>query len=348
MKAAVPIALRAALFVLALAAGAAAEEPKPAPPPGGQQKQPEPYTITGPFNHANLSIFLIHGAETLPGKHFLTLEEAVEAKKAIVHETRQVNQLSIENKSPDVTVFIQSGDIVQGGQQDRILAMDLLVPPQAKLPIPSFCVEQGRWTQRGAESDKVFEKSGGKVPSKDLKLAVTYRGDQRLVWRQVAQTQAKLSKNLGVGVQAGASASSLPLSLENRKLLDAAAQYEKALAKVADGTKDVIGYAYAVNGSVAGAEVFGSAALFRKLWPQLLRSNAVEAVAELKPDQKPKSAPVAAVKAFMTDADQGKQEAKDITQRMRIIIRESKKNICIETRDREGKEPVIHRSYVEK
>jgi hypothetical protein len=58
---------------------------------------------------------------------------------------------------------------------------------------------------------------------------------------------------------------SLPLSLENKKLLDTAVAYEKELGKIADGKAGVIGYAYAVNGNVEGAEVFGSAALFRKL-----------------------------------------------------------------------------------
>jgi hypothetical protein len=44
-----------------------------------------------------------------------------------------------------------------------------------------------------------------------------------------------------------------------------------------------------VNGQVTGAEVYASNALFRKAWPKLLNSAAVEAVAELT--DKPSAAP---------------------------------------------------------
>src|SRR5688500_18028449 len=65
---------------------------------------------SGPHTHGNLTIFLIHGDNTLEGE-YLTLEEAMEAKVVKVHETGDVNELAVENlgKKP---VFVQSGDIV--------------------------------------------------------------------------------------------------------------------------------------------------------------------------------------------------------------------------------------------
>ena len=36
------------------------------------------YTISGPFAHDNLAIFLIHGADKISGKTYLTLQEAME------------------------------------------------------------------------------------------------------------------------------------------------------------------------------------------------------------------------------------------------------------------------------
>src|SRR5262249_30099417 len=121
----------------------AAEPEKPAEP-----------TISGPHTHSNLSVFLLHGKDTIPTRmKLLTLQEALEQKKLIVHETSNVNQLSVENVSDDVEVFIQSGDIVKGGKQDRLMACDMLVSPKSgKLPIGSFCCESGRWRQRRAES----------------------------------------------------------------------------------------------------------------------------------------------------------------------------------------------------
>src|SRR5213078_3546404 len=105
-------------------------------------------------------IFLIHGNEKIAGKNFLTLQEALEKSLVTVNETGQVNSLTIENRSQNEAVYIQSGDIVKGGRQDRVLAFDLIVPPNSgKMQIASFCVESGRWSQRGKESDRQFSES---------------------------------------------------------------------------------------------------------------------------------------------------------------------------------------------
>jgi len=70
------------------------------------------------------------------------LQEAMERKAVIVHETSEVNELSIENVSQSEEVLVQAGDIVKGGRQDRVLAVDLIMPAgSGKMPIAAFCVE---------------------------------------------------------------------------------------------------------------------------------------------------------------------------------------------------------------
>src|SRR3954465_355209 len=71
------------------------------------------YRITGPFTHDNLTIFLLHGQDEVKDRKFLILDEAIKAKKVIVHETRDPNLLSIQNDSTQ-SVFVQAGDIVKG------------------------------------------------------------------------------------------------------------------------------------------------------------------------------------------------------------------------------------------
>src|SRR5260370_14540126 len=109
---------------------------------GGQKPQGQgEYRLEGPFTQGNLTVFLIHGQDKIKGQTFLTLQEALVQKKVIVRETREVNQLSIENVSR-AEVYVQSGDIVKGGQQDRMLVVDLILPPRSgKIPIAAFCVE---------------------------------------------------------------------------------------------------------------------------------------------------------------------------------------------------------------
>src|SRR5207244_433787 len=163
-----------------------------------------------PYVHGNLAVFLIHGPDAAPGRSFLTLEEALAAKKAVVRETGSVNELAIENVSAEDDVYVQAGDIVRGGRQDRTIPWDTVVE----------------------------------------------RGDSPV------------------------SASSMELALENEKVRGSADEYVRALEAVVAARPDAIGYAFAIDGKVNSADVYASAALFKKLWPKLLRASAVEAIAK--------------------------------------------------------------------
>lgn len=315
----------------------------------GQGGEAGDYKITGPYAYNNLAIFLIHGKDKLGGKTFLTLQEAMERKKVIVYETRDVNELAIENTSPNEEVYVQSGDIVKGGQQDRMLGVDLIVPPRSgKIPIAAFCVEHGRWSRRGNEGAGQFSASTAIVATKDLKLAAKKANSQSEVWSKVAEAQNKLSSNLGGNVNSTQSASSFQLTLENSKVQETADTYVKALSRIVEGKNDVIGYAFAINGKVNSADVYASSALFKKLWPKLLRASAVEAIADLHDESKFEPAAPGAVNAFIADSEKGEASEKDVTARVKMVTRETPKNILFETRDRAGKEAWLHRNYIKK
>ncbi|HEX8457735.1 MAG TPA: DUF6569 family protein [Pyrinomonadaceae bacterium] len=308
------------------------------------------YKISGPYTHNNLAVFLIHGRDKLGGKTFLTLQEALQQRKVVVYETRNVNELAIENLSRYEEVYVQSGDIVKGGQQDRMLGVDLVVPPRSgKISIAAFCVEQGRWQKRGNEEVTRFTSSTERVATKDLKLAANKAKSQGEVWDKVAEAQTKLSTNVGKRVNAPVSTSSFQLTLENREVQQTAAAYVKALSHIIEGRTDVVGYAFAINGHINSADVYAANALFRKLWPSLLKASAVEAIAELQPGRKFEAVSAAAVRSFLTDAEAGAATEQDVTKRVQMITRESKVNILLETRDRSGAGgPWLHRSYIKK
>ncbi|HEY0098989.1 MAG TPA: DUF6569 family protein [Pyrinomonadaceae bacterium] len=307
------------------------------------------YRISGPYTHNNLAVFLIHGKDKLAGKTFLTLQEALKQRKVVVYETKNVNELAIENLSRTEEVYVQSGDIVKGGQQDRMLGVDLVVPPRSgKISIGAFCVEQGRWQKRGKEESTHFTSSNDRVATKALKLAANKTKSQGEVWSKVEEAQGKLSANVGRRVNAPISNSSLQLTLEDRAVQETADGYVKALSHVADKHADVIGYAFAINGKINSADVYAANALFRKLWPSLLKASAVEAIAELQKNQKFEAVSAAEVGAFLDDAEQGAATERDVTRRVQMITRESKVNILFETRDRNAKGPWLHRSYIKK
>ena len=131
--------------------------------PVGLAKQDDPvtvsnYRLSGPYTHKNLTVFLIHGKDQT-NKTFLTLQEALAQKKVKVYETKEVNELAIQNLS-NQDIYVQAGDIVRGGDQDRMISIDFIVPPRSgRMPIAAFCVESGRWNKRGNEGNASFASS---------------------------------------------------------------------------------------------------------------------------------------------------------------------------------------------
>ncbi|MCI0388708.1 MAG: hypothetical protein MOB07_08070 [Acidobacteria bacterium] len=299
-------------------------------------------SISHPYVCDNLTIFLIHSDDKLPGDQFLTLQEALDQKKLIVHETSDINELAIENVSAE-EVFLQAGDIVKGGLQDRVFAYDVIVPAESgKIPTSAFCVERGRWHRRGQEEAELFASSAYRVHSKDLNIAC-FRLSQDDVWNKVSEAQEKLGEKFGESVKAKRSATSLPLTLENEKIDQSVERYTRELSSIIDGQSDVIGYAFAINGKVNSADLYASNALFQKLWPKLLKASATEAVAEFEEGNKFESVTGEDVKACLNDATRDKAIIKQVTPRIRLVIQETEKTILRETCDQERSGAWVHR-----
>jgi hypothetical protein len=317
--------------------------------PGDKKRSaPPPYRLSEPFTHENLTIYLIHGEEQLKGHTFLTLDEALEQKKVVVHETQNVNELSIENTAKTEEVFVQAGDIVKGGQQDRTIAIDLIVPPSSgKVPLAAFCVESGRWSARAGEEVRNFAMSKDQLASNSGKLAARKAMSQREVWKEVEVVQGAIAGRIKADVKDARSATSLQLTLEHKKLLEAIDGYVKKLQSAPEGKKDVIGFAVCINGKVNNADVYAANSLFVKLWPKLLKAAAVEAISSKK-DGKFAAPKAEVVLTFLADAEKGKTSDKEINKRLLQCSRENDKSCLFETRDRDNKGAVVRKSYIAK
>ena len=310
-----------------------------------QAQRTAEYRISGPFTHDNLAVFLIHGSAK-PAKKLLTLEEALAQHKVVVYETRNVNELAIENVSLE-DVFIESGDIVKGGAQDRTFKDDMILPTKSgRVNISAFCVEHGRWSRRGDESVTTFNASTDALATKDLKIAVKMQGDQRSVWDKVAALQSNMSTALRTDVRAAAAPTSMAMTMQAPVVQKSIDGYLSDLKSVVNGKNDVIGYAFAINGKVNSAEIYSSHDLFARLWPKLLRASAVEAVSEYEKKFTPATAAV--VQAALQDADAAKASARQVTDRTSVLVKETPHNILFETRDRAQADAWIHRSYLTK
>ena len=308
------------------------------------------YRISAPYTYKNLTVYLLHGKDETKKSNILTLQEAMERGIFKVYETSEVNQLEVENISKEFDVFIQSGDIVKGGKQDRVLAISILIPARSgRVVIDAFCVESGRWTKRGDEDAKQFNSSNDRIVSKELKLAANAARSQQEVWNQVSEAQKRLSENVGGNVTSDRSSSSLQLSLENSRVVANVDDYVKRLTKLADGQTDVVGFAFAINGEINSADVYASNALFKKLWPRMLKAAAVEALAHR--DARNNASPVPPktedVSGFIADAEKGKGEERKAATGARVVTRDKKDSAMFEAVDDKTK-TVVHRSYVKK
>ena len=149
-----------------LAAGALAAGPAAA------AAAEDDYRLSGPYTHDNLAIYLIHRRNGNDGPVPLTLGEAMERGAVRVIETGDVEELVVRNPG-DREVFIQAGDIVKGGKQDRVLTVSMIVPPNSgDIAIGAFCVEHDRWEGRGMEKMREFSASTARLPSKAGRLAL--------------------------------------------------------------------------------------------------------------------------------------------------------------------------------
>lgn len=305
------------------------------------------YTFTGPYKQKNLTIFLIHGKSTLSAKKYLTLTEAMAQKKVKVYETGNVSELAIENFSGDAAIFIQSGDIVKGGKQDRVFAHDMVLKPRSgKVNIASFCVEKGRWNKRQSEALGTFSQSNNQLASKELKIAAKYASNQQKVWSEVEETQKKMSEKLKTQVKSASSETSLQLTLENKKLKQETNLYMKSLQGIINKQKNVLGFAFAINGELNSADIYASDSLFKKLWPKLLKATVAEAISK-KSDKTYPAVEVAQVRKWFAKAASGKKSKRKTNQRTRVETIDSPKSLRFDTFDEESG-AVIHQNYLTK
>ena len=327
--------------------------------------------VSDPIVYDNLAIYFVHAVAARSAVP-LTLQEALAKGTVKVRETGSVNELTVENTGAD-EVFVQAGDIVKGGRQDRVLSVDLLLPPRSKqVSIAAFCVESGRWTGRANEDARLFSSAASAMPSREAREVMmknmmssmpiagivppapsqppAYAGadtaqNQQMIWTSVRKTQDKLSRSVGEPVAAAASPSSLQLSLENEKLKEAQAAYMAALGGAGEADDDIVGYVFAVNGKIDSGDVYASNALFRKMWRKRLAANVTEAIGA-KDAAGAAPPPAKDVEAFLAKASAGASAERAINADVHIAILDGETSAYIETRRADGS--WVHRNYLAK
>jgi hypothetical protein len=80
----------------------------------------------------------------------------------------------------------------------------------------------------------------------------------------------------------------------------------------------------------------------------MLEASAIEAISELKVEEKFQPVEPAAVKTFLRESQTGKAETKRVTARTSVVKHETEKNLFFESRDHAQKGKWVHRNYITK
>lgn len=205
----------------------------------------------------------------------VTLEAALKDGSAIVSERTdgaQVHSLTIANRG-DAPVYVLAGTLVRGGNQDRQVSQDFVVPPREQMAVDAFCVEQGRW-----DGVRAGRSTGGRfgtmkaLAGRKVRAAGQYERDQQEVWRQVAEVNRMNKKHAESGtLMATLDAPDVTAAREDL--------VEKAKRALRDGDfAKTVGLGYAVRGQVKGVRWFANHDLYVEFEDALLGTAAVDAV----------------------------------------------------------------------
>lgn len=311
-----------------------------------------PVTVKSEVTHKNLVIYFLKSEHKLDQINYVTLSEALDKKYATLVETGTVNTLSIINNSKEF-IFINAGDIVKGGRQDRTIGVDIIIPPfEKKTDLVSFCVESSRWTKRGNESAAEFSSNEEILPSRTLKISARKEKDQSAVWSGISDQQNKLNTNVShmkgsaVDIRSVESQTSLQLTLENKDLDSLRKVYRGKFETIPLNDEEIVGFAYSVNGELFGADIYNNRELFKKMWPKLLNSIVVEAITEYKGDTAKFGKPGNII-ASLSQCYSGVKNIQEVNKITRSVSFETDKGIAFETYDLNHKD-WLHKSYIMK
>jgi hypothetical protein len=276
------------------------------------------YHVQGPFTHQDLTVFLLC-SDHQDRQDFLTLDEGLKEGLVTIteQEHEQVRALWIDNRS-DRPLYLQEGERLIGGKQDRTIISSLVIPPKSgRTSVPTFCVEHSRWVEGNKGREFGFSVNPALAP-KGVRGAAKVEGSQDRVWGCVAAQKVSAHNKL----QCPNTNSSVNEMLDAPQVQAISEEYATTLGRALDLTEngDAVGMAIVYNGQIEEVNLYPNRALFRKLFPRLIRAYAVQAA--LLKDQAKGGEPLtgAAVVQFLQARDAKSQKTKDLDAHNAVLV----------------------------
>lgn len=229
--------------------------------------------IGQPVTAANLTMFPLLGGSEGPPAAYTTLDEGLAAgfvKVTEVSESGRVPELTIVNDGP-TPVLLLDGEELVGAKQNRIVNLTIMVPPRSRLPLPVSCVEAGRWAHRSrafAAAGRTHYASGRAKKVEQVSYCLKETGqrlaDQGAIWDDIDQKAARMAAHSPTRAAAA-------LYEQSRSKLD---EFQRTL----EALPRQVGAVFAVNGAIAGLELFDSPVTWRKSMRKIVESYGLDAL----------------------------------------------------------------------
>jgi len=256
----------------------------------------EPGTrVLAPLTWKQLAVFpVVKSAGAVDSTRYLSLAEGLARKQVRVTELESggaVNRVRVANRSK-LPLLLLGGEVILGGQQDRVIGKDSIIAPQQDATVEVFCVEHGRWTGR-----REFVEVGGLAEGK-IRVQAKYNRDQDRVWGAVAEKNAALEAQSATGTYRNLAAG----AAGKRAVQPYQAAITQALVKHPHADT-MVGVIAAINGRVVSVDLFRTPALFASHRDHLLDSIYITAADAPVPSAAPPPPPASAIKAFVDGAE---------------------------------------------
>ena len=235
------------------------------------------YSVGAGITRAGVTVYPVTrsgGPKLMDDEQILPFADALRQGVLTVTEaghSMEVASLRVHNRGK-YPVLVMAGEIVEGGQQDRVITQDLLLQPSDSPVIVSVnCVERGRWG--GGQSFGY----GGQAEM-GLRRVVQVRRNQDATWEAVASVnsgKAEMLAALGydawsLAPSTGTYMASMRSGVIERQVVKITQELSAEVAKEGN----VVGIVVAVGDRVVGSDVYG----YAEVWDQV-RDATLAAVA---------------------------------------------------------------------
>lgn len=206
----------------------------------------------------------------LPFDHMSSMQKALREKKLKINELKgsgnaDVKVLEMRNMSKEA-IIIQSGEIITGGKQDRIIGQTMIIPPdKQRYYVSVYCVEKNRWDKRA----KPFNYY--RTADMSVRKAADVSRKQHLVW-EVIDNEFKLSgKNSPTAAYKDI--------LSQKQFLDEDSLYVKFFKeKLAQTDSSFAGFIAITGNQIIGTDLYSTKEMAMEAFENTLRSYSATAI----------------------------------------------------------------------